>query len=138
MSATHQMQGARLEYVCRKIQGTVAKQTVKWDAKAKKLVRVTKEVGDAYMLYLPTGHSYRLTATEVVTKGFDRQPNILNFERVNDTKTAAGRFKHAVNQETKEAAWRELEDEVVKLCIRKHGKAERSMEEVEANDASGS
>ncbi len=133
MSANHQMQGARLEYVCRKIKESVTTTTVSWDAKNKKLVRKPKQV-EMYMIYLPTGHSYRLTAEQVVTQGFDRQPNILNFERVNDTKSPAGMFKHAINQEAKEAAWKLLEEQVVKLCNRKHGKSDRSIEEVEEDD----
>lgn len=137
MSASHIMQGARLEYVARKINGTVTQHTIEWDKKQKKLVRKTKQVGDCYMVYLPTGHSYRLTAKQLIDNGFDRQPTILNFERVNDQKSPAGRFKYAINEEMKMKAWRELEDQVVKLCDRKHGKSERSIEEVEAYDTAG-
>lgn len=145
MSALHMMQGARLEFVCRKINGNVTKQKMVVKEHKKKgsdgkekithtFATKSVEEGDAYMVYLPTGHSYRLTADQVVKQGFDRQPNILNIERVNDTKTPAGRFKNAINMEEREKAWCELENEVIKLCTRRAGKAERSAEEVETKE----
>jgi len=130
MAVSTVMQGARLTYVLRKVDGPVTQLKRKWDAKLKHIVTDTVAVKDAYMLYLPTGHSYRLTHKQVIEKGFDKQPSIMNFERVNNAETNAGKFKFAINDEARQEAWRALEDEVIRLCRRKQGPAEHSEEEM--------
>lgn len=130
MSVSNPMQGARLEFVVRKLKEPIKRAKVTFDKKQKRLVeKVTEHEG--FMVYMPNGHSYRLTATEVVKKGFDRIPTILNFERVNDTKSPAGRFKFAINDEARAKAWNELEDQVIKSCTRRVGEASYSVEERE-------
>lgn len=121
MSAASQMQGARLEFVVRELKGKITRPVTVFDVKQKKLVHTLRSVDAGYMVYLPNGHSYRLTRKELVRRGYDRQPEVLNFDKVTDTKSPAGRFKFAVNMEIRSKAWTELEDEVIKACVRKHG-----------------
>lgn len=130
MSVTNGMQGARLEFVVRRLSQPITRAKVKYDKKQKRIVEETKQV-EGFMVYMPNGCSYRLTATELVKKGFDRQPAILNLERVTGTDTPAGRFKFAINDEARQKAYRELEDLVVKACTRKHGESSYSVEERE-------
>lgn len=130
MPVSNVMQGARLSFVTRKIEGPVTQFKTKWDAKLKKLTTEPVVVKDAYMIYLPTGNSYRLTHKQMMERGFDKQPTIMNMERVNKPDTAAGRFKFAINDESRQAAWRELEEEVIRLCRRRQGHLEHSEEEM--------
>lgn len=121
MSATSQMQGARLEFVVRSVKGKVKRPVHSWDPEAKKIVTEMKEQAGGYIVYTPFGQSYRLTNEEFLRRRFDRQPKILNFDRVNDTETPAGRYKHAMSDAARQAAWKDLEQEVIRLCVRRHG-----------------
>lgn len=115
------MKGPRLEFVVRPIKGKVKRLKHSFDP-TKRKISATEVVEDGgYIVYLPTGHSYRLSHRDLVKRGFDRQPNILNFETVNDTRTPAGRYKFAMNDASRQLAWTALEDQVIKSCIRKHG-----------------
>lgn len=121
MSAASQMQGARLEFVVRTVKGKVKRPVHSWDAQMKKITSENKEVDGGYLVYTPFGQSYRLTREEFLRRGFDRQPKILNFDRVNDTETPAGRYKHAMSDAARQAAWTDMEKEVIRLCVRRHG-----------------
>ena len=138
MSVANGNKGPRLEFVVRELKSEGAlRHTVKWDKKLKKLVRATAPVEETlYMVYTPSGNSYRLTMAELKKWGFDRPPTILNLDRVNDSNTPAGRFKFGINEETRMQAYRELENQVIKSCERKHGKATTSVEEMEYAAAS--
>lgn len=115
------MKGPRLEFVVRPIKGKVKRFKHSFDP-TKRKISATEVVEDGgYIIYLPTGASYRLSHKDLVKRGFDRQPNILNFETVNDTRTPAGRYKFAMNDKAREIAWKALEDQVIKACVRKHG-----------------
>jgi len=122
MSVAIDLKGPRLEFVLRPIEGTLVRNKHSYDPKAKKIVVTPTKQEGGYMLYLPTGHSYRLTKKEAMKRGFlNRQPAVLNLDKANDTRTCYGRFKLAINPEEREKAWREMEDEVIKNCVRKHG-----------------
>lgn len=138
MAVTNGNMGPRLEFVVRELKDVQARRRVtKYDKKLKKLVHTTSDVGETlFMVYTPAGNSYRLTHDELKKWGFDRAPAILNLERVTDATSAAGRFKYGVNEETRLKAYRELEEQVIKLCERKHGKATTSVEEQEYAAAS--
>jgi hypothetical protein len=135
MSVTNGMSGPRLEYVVRKIKTPIRRSVYTCDKEKKVLVAKDTEVVDAFMVYMPTGHSYRLSYAEVVKRGFDKQPTILNLDRVSDTKSAAGQFKFAINEDARIAAYKRLEEEVIASCTRKHGVATHSIEEREDADA---
>lgn len=121
MAVMNDMKGARLAYVCRPLKGKKKHRVHAWDSDAKKLVSIETEIEAGYMLYTPSGHSYRLTEQQVIRRGFDAQPEILNFDAVNDAKSPAGRFKFAINDETRKAAWRQMEEQVIALCKRRGG-----------------
>jgi hypothetical protein len=120
--------GPRLEYVVRKLPGTMAV-TKRVAPPSKKQVEadptldgqglgkrvVTEEAG--YMVFFPTGTAYRLNQAELERKGFDRQPNVIGLEQANDTKTAAGRFKLALSDRERQKAWKEMEELVIRTCV---------------------
>ena len=136
MSVTNPMKGARLEYVVRKIRGTVMRTKYSYDKKAKKLVEKPYEVADAFMVYMPNGHSYRLTLDELERQGYDKQPGIINLDRVTDANTPAGRFKFAVNEETRRQALNEMEEQIIRSCRRQGiatGTVEQQKELIDAD-----
>lgn len=119
MSMTEGMKGPRLEFVVREMKGE--KLRPHHTVEKGKLVTTLKKEPAGYIVYMPSGQSYRLTQRELVKRGFDRQPGIINFDQVNDTKTPAGRYKHAMDDKTRRAAWKALEEQVIQACIRRHG-----------------
>lgn len=123
--------GVRLEFVVRELKGKRKRVVNGWDAKKKKITEKTVEEAAGYMIYFPNGTSYRLTKDELIQRGFDREPSIINLDQVNDTKSPAGKFKFAMSPDTKLAAYRQMEEQVVKACKRRGGYAESG----EDNDA---
>lgn len=127
-AGSESIQGPRLEFVVRELPGTVLR--MKYVAPpTKKQIEANPDLDGVmsntavetlepagYMVYLPTGQCYRMSGKELVQRGFDREPSILSFEQANDQKTPAGRFKLARNEPSKEKAWRELEEQVVRAC----------------------
>lgn len=128
--------GPRLEFVLRKLPGTVTRSKYRApptaeerkEDKTKKMqlqnerLEIVEEAG--YMIFFPTGNSCRLTTKQMLQKGYDREPNILSFEQANDQKTAAGRFKLARTERGKQKAWEEMEQEIITLCVGRFGKVD--------------
>lgn len=133
MSLTEGMKGPRLEFVVRELKGEIKRphHTVK----GKKIETVLVPEPAGYIVYMPNGHSYRLSREQLVKRGYDRQPSIINFEQVQDTKSPAGKYKFAMDDRQRKVAWKALEDEVIKSCIRRHGPITAS-KEVEYGSAS--
>lgn len=125
MSLSAEMKGARLEFVVRELRGQVEHVKCSWDPKKKKIVHVKTKQDAGYMLYLPNGSSYRLSSTQLVERGFDRQPNIINLDAVKSTDSPAGRFKFAITDQARAKAWAELEKAVIDNCIRRKGIVEK-------------
>lgn len=115
------LKGPRLEFVVRKIPGSVTRNLAAFDEVENKLIAVPKVQPAGYMVYLPNGQSYRMSEKELVRRGFNRDPNILGFAEANDAKTAAGRFKLAANEEARKKAYGEMEAEVMKAALNKTG-----------------
>lgn len=134
MPAFGQMQGARLEFVVRPLKGKMNRPVHKMVNG--KIEAATKSVDSGFIVYTPMGQTYRLTKEELVKRGFDRQPEIMNFDQVKDTKSPAGRFKHAMTDLQRKQAWSDLEKQVIRSCERKHGAIVKEKEEV--NDSAAS
>lgn len=115
------MKGPRLEYVVRPIKGKVQRAKHSFNPTSRKIEAQQVSEDGGYIVYMPNGTSYRLTHKQLVQKGYDRQPNIINFENVNDTKSPAGRYKHAMTDAARLLAWKALEDQVIRACERRHG-----------------
>jgi hypothetical protein len=126
------LHGPRLEFVVRKLKGTVTrpymiapptqKQREKDDTIGSDLGNeVEMRVEPAgYIVFLPTGQCYRIREDMLVTKNrdFSREPNMIGYEQCNDNKSAMGRYKMARSEATREKAYREMEDEVIFACTK--------------------
>lgn len=131
--ASDSMQGARLEFVLRKLTGTVehpqalAPQTEKYMEKhpeedqriSNVITMVTVAAG--YMVFFPNGSCYRLSEKEMHRRKFSRPPKILNFDAAKDTETPAGRFKFAITDADRQKAYREMEQEIINRCLGRNG-----------------
>lgn len=126
-SVSGELSGPRLEFVVRKLAGSVMRSIATWSEAEKKIVNIPKEVPAGYMVFLPNGQSYRLSEKELKRRGFDRPPNILGFEQANNDKTAAGRFKLAISEEARKKAYGDLEKEVVDVAMKKVGRMDNML-----------
>lgn len=130
------MQGARLEFVLKPVRGGKVERTItSWNPKTKKLEQTIVPEEAGFIVYMPNGHSYRLTGEQVKKRGYDRQPNILNLDKVTDTRSPAGRFKFAIDDKARQKAWTDLEAEVIKNCTRRHGPVTRQKEAADVQAA---
>lgn len=132
-AGSESIQGPRLAFVVKALPGTVTrprykapptKQQVEKDPSlAKDLSNQVEMVIEpaGYMVYLPTGFCYRMSAEELVRRKFDEQPNIISFEQANNTESPAGRFKLARDERQKQKAWDEMEQQVIKACQGRFG-----------------
>lgn len=134
MSATSElMQGCRLEFVVRKLKGTVTR-TIHTPPPTKKQIEEDPDLAGksanepvatimeaGYMVFMPSGQSYRLSEKQLIARGFDRPPNILNREAARDNSTPAGRFFLAMREADRNKAYKEMEDEVIKKCTGRIG-----------------
>lgn len=119
--------GPRLAYVIRPVKTKRVETTHRFDPKTRKVVAVkAKEATTGgYMVYTPNGSSYRISEADMIKGGFDKPPTIINFEMVNDTKTPAGRFKFAIDEESRRKAYLEMEKQVIRACQRRGATVEK-------------
>lgn len=123
MAVSNDLKGARLEFVLKPARGPLKKRISSYDPKEKKIVHTeaVAEKGEKgapthYMLYLPNGNSYHLTAQQAVRRNLMREPLIIGLDGVNDNTSPAGRFKFGVNPELRMQAYAEMEQAVIKAC----------------------
>lgn len=118
MGISNDLKGARLEFVLRPVRGKNKRFIRSYDAKEKKIV-TTEAVDEKphYMLFLPNGSSYHLTAEQATRRGFaGREPNILGLEGVQDNTSSAGKFKFGINEKVRLQGYKEMEEAVIKAC----------------------
>lgn len=132
-TGSESLSGPRLEFVVRKLPGTIVRNHYTPPPTKRQIEKnpdletnlsntIVETVEDAgFMVYFPTGNCYRLSAEQLVARGFDREPTILSFDQANSTDTAAGRFKLARNDQVRQKAWKELEEGVIRACMRGSG-----------------
>jgi hypothetical protein len=124
------LHGPRLEFVVRKLRGTVTrprhvapptqKEREKDDTLAADMGNTVEMVVEpaGYMIFMPTGQCYRIRESDFLKKKLDREPNMIGYEQCNDTKTAMGRFKMARSETTRNKAFAEMEEEVIFACTK--------------------
>lgn len=124
------LHGPRLEFVVRKLKGTVTRPRYKAPPTQKQREKdetLASDMGNevemviipaGYMVFMPTGQCYRIDELVTPKNDFSREPNMIGYEQCNDMKTAMGRYKMARTEITRDKAYREMEEEVVNACTR--------------------
>lgn len=131
MALGTQLKGARLEFVKRPC-GPFETTRYSWDKKKKQLVKEKVQHERGWLLFTPFGQSYRLTEKQLVDRGYARTPKVMNLRHVEDTTTAAGRYKYAIDPAERKAALREMEDAVIKRSTDRRIPIEGDQETVNA------
>ena len=121
MSVSNEVSGVKLEYVLREIKGKLPDNTVKFSDKENANVFTQKNIVNPVIVFFPNKTTQVLSSKRAEALGFFRTPNIMNFSQVEDSSTAAGRFKFAVRDADRKNAWLSLETSIINNCIAKGG-----------------
>jgi len=117
MATGNALKGARLEFVLLPFDEEWDREITSFDKKKKHNTKKTVKETGGYMLYTPFGQCYRLTKAQAQKKGLvDREPEIINLEKVTDTTSPVGRFKHARTMEARQKAYRDMQEQVIRCC----------------------
>ena len=113
---------ASLAYVTRDVIGEVTLSTrAVRDKKTGELSRQEVVLENPVVVFFLNGNAVLLSGKEAETRGFLRQPPILNFDAIDKPDSDAGRFKFAMRIEERTAAWYAMEQAVISRCVSKHG-----------------
>ena len=113
--------GAVLAFVTRLVKGEVLCEVTIFNAKTDKNEKQLVPVDEPVIVFFPNGSCQVLSFSEAHRRGFTSQPDILNFDSVNDTKTIAGKLKFAMNEEAKQEYWLQMEQVVIGACTSRGG-----------------
>ena len=113
--------GATLSFVTRRVKGEVLTEKTLFNEDTQKIEKKLVEIENPVIVFLPSGSVVLLTEEEAELKGLMDMPEVLNIEDVNDTKTAAGKWKFAMNDSQRQKAWLILENAVIRACTARGG-----------------
>lgn len=114
------MQGARLAYVVRKIDGEVEREKAVYD-KEKGLTKVTRKEPGGFMVYFPRGHALRLSEAQIKQYRLDKEPHIINMEGLYDPNSPLGKLLMADDDGNRMKAFRQLEEQCIRMACVKTG-----------------
>lgn len=113
--------GATLSFVTRRVTGKVMHSECRYDEGAEKVKVVEKEIERPVIVFFPNGGCLLMSEEEAEARGLIAEPELLNIEQINDTKTAAGKWKFAMSDEQRRKYWKIMEDSVIRLCTSRGG-----------------
>lgn len=113
--------GATLSFVTRRVIGEVLTEKTNFNEETQKIEKKVTPVVDPVIVFLPSGSVILLSEEEAARRGLLEMPEVLNIEEVNDTKTAAGKWKFAMNDAQRQKAWLILEQAVIRACTARGG-----------------
>jgi len=114
------MQGARLAYAVRKIEGDVERERAVYD-KEKGLTRKMVREPGGYMVYFPRGHVLRLSEALLKQYRLDRPANIINMEGLYDPNSPLGKLLMAEDEGGRTMAFKQLEEMCIRMATVKTG-----------------
>ena len=113
--------GAVLEVVTRLVKGPVTTTVTTFDDKSQKNEQKEVPVETPVIVFFPNGNSQVMSLAQAEHNGFTKQPNVLNFDSVNDPNTLAGKWKFAMTDEQRRHFWVEMEKVVISICASRGG-----------------
>ncbi len=125
------MQGTRLAFVVRELDGEVTRRKIKVKTiKAKnakgtdrhELESVDAEEPAGFMVYFPRGHAIRCKDKKALARhNLDREPEMVNLGGLHDPNTPAGKLFMSQDEATRRGAFRDLEQQVIDMVHRRGG-----------------
>lgn len=117
------MNGTRLAYVVRELEGTVERQITPFDNKKREIVPKMETQPAGYLVYFPKGHVLRFqTMDELKKYKLHLKPKMINIQGLEDPNSPLGKLIHAQDQKERDSAFEALEREVINMATIKTGK----------------
>lgn len=113
--------GVKLSFVTRRVTGKVYTERAKFNEDTQKNEKVQVPIEDPVIVFFPSGSVLLMSEKDAETKGFCEPPELLNIEQVNDTKTAAGKWKFAMSDDQRRKYWLIMENSVIRRCTSRGG-----------------
>lgn len=113
--------GATLSHVTRRVTGEVLTEVTKFNTDSEKNEKKYVPLQDPVIVFLPSGSVVLLSEAEAERRGLMEEPDIIGIAEVNDTKSAAGKWKFAMNDKQRHAAWLIMEKAVISACTSRGG-----------------
>lgn len=123
MSINAMMNGARLSYVVRKLEGDVTRQVCGIPKKGEGIVHTDRTQSAGYMVYFPRGHALRIpTMNALKHYGLDRKARIINVTDIlADPNSPLGRLISAQTDEERAQGMQDMENLVIRMATAKTG-----------------
>lgn len=120
------MNGTRLSFVVRQLEGTVVREITPFVRDKKTgmsgIERKQVEQPAGYMVYFPRGHSLRLTEAQLKVYKLRGRPKLINLQGLDDPNSPLGRLMMAQDADERDLAFESLEKQVIALATAKSGK----------------
>lgn len=113
--------GATLSFVTRRVIGEVLTEVCAFNEDTQKNEKKYVQVEDPVIVFLPSGSVVLLSEAEAEKRGLMDEPELIGIAEVNDTKTAAGKWKFAMNDKQRHVAWLIMEKAVIRGCTSRGG-----------------
>ena len=115
------LKGTRLAYVVQEIEGFVRRPVTTWSKKEGMRTKMVEQPA-GYLVYFPRGHFIRIKDLKTLRHyGLDKEPALMQLEGLHDPRSPLGKLFFAQEASGRQAAWRELENQVIKLATAKTG-----------------
>ncbi len=115
-----QVQGARLAYVVKKLEGKVARTNFKFNRRIGKIEPYEVEEDAGYLVFFPRGHYLRIrTKEDLVRYRLNYKPSIISMTGLTDPNSPVGKLMAAQDEGERIKAWEDMEADVAAL-VRKN------------------
>jgi hypothetical protein len=118
---TAEVSGVMLGYVARKVTGKVMVNKTRFDDESGENVISEVAMKEPVIVFFPNKTCQVFERKIAEQRGFLQQPQVMNLAQVEDTHTAAGRYKSALRDSDRLQAWLDMENAIVTGCISSTG-----------------
>ena len=113
--------GVSLEYVARKINGTIPTEKTKFNVKQGANERQEAEVIDPVIVFFPNRTCQVMSMKKAERFGFLKMPEVMNLSQVEGKSTPAGEYKNGIRDKDKVAGWIKMEESLILACVNASG-----------------
>lgn len=116
------IQGARLAYVVKKLEGTVEREASRFDRKTGKVVKEMKEEPAGYLVFFPRGHYLRIRKLgDLKRYRLSKRPNMISLDGLMDPNSPVGRLMSSQDDADRAKAYEDLEADIAEMVRARSG-----------------
>lgn len=116
------VQGARLAYVVKKLEGTLKRKNFKFNRRTGKIEAFDVEEDAGFLVFFPRGHYLRIrTREDLVRYKINYKPAIISMTGLMDPNSPVGKLMSAQDEGERVKAWEDMEADVASLVRKSVG-----------------